>query len=784
MKKIFVFLFAAMFALSGCQNGIDELAGRVDELEGRVTVLEQLCGDLNTNITAIQAFVAATENNLFIEKVTETSNGITITFTNGKTYTLNNGEKGNKGDKGEQGEQGEQGLQGATPLVSIAFSAEDGYYWTVNGEPVIIDGKKVSALGVTPQLRIKDNNWEITYNNGESWEVVGAAYEQGAKITVTEDENAVYLTLADGTVFTISKVPGFAFKVATCDVVVSAGQTIELAYTLSDGDESVRFEVRGTYEAVVVPTDNNGGVIKITAPDPLVDGYVLVTAVKNSTSEFKAQYISFEQAVLSVSDEAVSADKLGGIFDVTIQTNIEYEVNIPAEAQEWISVVATRGIRTDVVSFQVAENTSGAERTATVTITAEGFTKNVVFVQSNEVVLPPYFTVENATVEVAADATTATISVKSNVLWAVTVPEGVTAEPATGAADAEVVLTFTSNVAANIFKATSFDVVVATESSAVATTSYTVTVKQAAAVNPNQFTTVSWGNNLGLSAEHPDQYRITKADGTLTVPVASSDIAAGAVVSYKITIPTNGTNQPSGLTIDEATGTVTIAYQGAQDENNTKTKPLAARAHYAYITVTVGEGDTKVSRKFPFFVHHAGTAHQSDRSLGLDVQLTPFAMRFNPKTGGTITPTYKAYDAAGAEVSGLTLDNRRNATWYNFKGDFGNKKAPTADETNNVLTAVWDSYYTGVGIAANYGSVNPISYWNNTTDKLQHCGYYITPETLAVTVNPEKFVVDGVYADGVVGVGMQANVNGVSPMDGTAIQVMPLLIYLDATLVE
>ena len=154
MKKIFVFLFAAIFALSGCQNGIDELAGRVDELEGRVTVLEQLCGDMNANIETIQAFVNATENNLFIEKFTEVADGFTITFTNGKTYTLKNGEKGNKGDKGEQGPQGEQGAT-AVPNVGIAYSPEDGYYWTIDGKPAEVDGKKVSALGVTPQLRTR-----------------------------------------------------------------------------------------------------------------------------------------------------------------------------------------------------------------------------------------------------------------------------------------------------------------------------------------------------------------------------------------------------------------------------------------------------------------------------------------------------------------------------------------------------------------------------------------------------------------------------------------------------
>ena len=48
MKKIFVFLFAAIFALSGCQNGIDELV-EVQEngecrLSGRIADGEKAAG--------------------------------------------------------------------------------------------------------------------------------------------------------------------------------------------------------------------------------------------------------------------------------------------------------------------------------------------------------------------------------------------------------------------------------------------------------------------------------------------------------------------------------------------------------------------------------------------------------------------------------------------------------------------------------------------------------------------------------------------------------------------
>ena len=324
MKKILFAFCSAMLAFCACQD-IEELTGRVDDLENRVTYLEELCKDINSNVALIQAFVTAHENDLYIKNVTEVSDGFTVTFTNGLTYTLKNGEKGNKGDKGPQGDQGIQGPKGedaVAPVVSVKLDTDGGYYWTLNGEWLIVDGKKVSALGVTPQLKIQDGKWMICYG-GDKWEEVGPAYDYSTAITITEDETAVYLTLHDGTQFVIEKVPGFSFKVESTDVAVSAGKNVDLKYTLSDGDESVRFEVRGTFAAEVVPADVNSGVIKVTVPETVEKGYVLVTAVKNSTSEFKAQYIEIEEGVLTLSTDTYTIPEFGEVINVPVRTKVK-----------------------------------------------------------------------------------------------------------------------------------------------------------------------------------------------------------------------------------------------------------------------------------------------------------------------------------------------------------------------------------------------------------------------------------------------------------------------------
>ncbi|MBE6182592.1 MAG: hypothetical protein E7148_07885, partial [Rikenellaceae bacterium] len=114
------------------------------------------------------------------------------------------------------------------------------YYWTVNGEWLLDEnGNKIKAEGkdgkdgengqngtngtngtngengkdgITPQLKIENDYWMISYDNGNSWTQLGKATgEKGEKgeqgdptfKDITQDENNVYFTLNDGTTITI-----------------------------------------------------------------------------------------------------------------------------------------------------------------------------------------------------------------------------------------------------------------------------------------------------------------------------------------------------------------------------------------------------------------------------------------------------------------------------------------------------------------------------------------------------------------------------------------------------
>lgn len=370
MKKILLSIGTLLLSLSACNN-FAGLEDRVDKLEDRVTYLEELCKDMNANVTTLQAFVKAHENNLFVTSVEEVSDGFTITFSDGQKYVLKNGEKGNKGEIGESGPAGPAGPEGKTPAVGLTKLEDGSIVWTVDGETVLADGKPVSALGVTPRFEIREGSWVVSYDEGKTWETVAPAYDNSNKLVISEDDDFVYFSFGSDESFTLAKGGGFSFVMERVSGIgISAGQTVEIPFTLKQGDETVYFDVRctGGFNAVV---DAQKGVVVITAPSKLEDGYVIVTAVKNSTGEVKAQYVTFSSNILTLVSDAHNAPSEGGIVEIVFDTNLDYTVTIPASC-DWITKApgTKAAVSRETVQLIVAANT-GAARNAEVSIVPE-----------------------------------------------------------------------------------------------------------------------------------------------------------------------------------------------------------------------------------------------------------------------------------------------------------------------------------------------------------------------------------------------------------------------------
>ena len=418
MKKLLSLVFCGLL-LFGCSDKYDDSALRNDlnDLENRVAKLEELCKQMNTNISSLQKIVEALQDNLSISKVEQISDGYIIHFSDGSTATIKNGknsedapiigvkkdtdgiyywtldgkwltdEKGNKvkaqGTDGKDGVDGEDGNDGV--------DGEDGVDGT-NGK----DGKD----GITPQLKIENGRWMLSMDDGKTWTDIGQATgadgkdgEDGADGTdgedgvdgkdgtngifksVREDDDNVYFTLEDDSVITIPKSDNSKFVIAfnTTDIaILNGGESKTISYTITDATENtvVKAIAQDGWKAKVNATSADKGTITITAPNPIVESEILVFANDGS---YRTVMVSLNcmQGQINIADNSIDATPAGGTQEIKLTTNLDYTVEIPDNAKSWLSLAPqTRALREDTIVFEVTAN-EGIQRYATVALKDE-----------------------------------------------------------------------------------------------------------------------------------------------------------------------------------------------------------------------------------------------------------------------------------------------------------------------------------------------------------------------------------------------------------------------------
>ena len=370
--------------MSSCEKYDDSaLIARMDKAEADIKELQTRVDQINTTLSGLATTVDALQKQDRIVSVTklEDGTGYVVEFSKSGKITLYNGKNGIDGDNGKDGTNGTNGEDGKTPTIGVKLDADGNYYWTVNGEYLLDDqGNKIAATAhvATPQLRINEGNFEISYNGGVTWEVIGSAGNTGNVVfsNVEDGETAVTFTLADGTEIVIPKVQQFAISITT-EVVIGAGESTSVPYTITASDEATVVDAFGTkgFEAEVTMTNTSSGTLQITAPDPLTTGKVYIIAVKGDGTT-AARILSCEEGVFTLSESAFAAKvpATGGAFEVPFQTNLEDPMVMVAPGYSWISYVETKAVRNGTIVFNIDENTSEEERTGQVSINFKNYT--------------------------------------------------------------------------------------------------------------------------------------------------------------------------------------------------------------------------------------------------------------------------------------------------------------------------------------------------------------------------------------------------------------------------
>ena len=300
MKKLLA--FAALFAvvaLTSCKYDDDDLWNSVHGLENRVAKLEELCKQMNTNISSLQTIVTALQNNVYVTGTTPLMKdgkeiGYTITFSKGNPITIYHGKDGQDGE------------DGTTPTIGVKKDTDGVYYWTLNGEFIVVDDGKIQAEGkdgtngtngTTPQFKIENDYWFVSYNNGANWTQLGKATGEDGVGSDSMFSGVDYETSTDYVIFTLSN--GTQIKLPTWSAFEALQRLCNETNTnLSALQTIVTALQNNDYITSVDPLTENGKVvgytIKFAKSNPIViyngkdgadgvDGNTPVIGVKKDT---------------------------------------------------------------------------------------------------------------------------------------------------------------------------------------------------------------------------------------------------------------------------------------------------------------------------------------------------------------------------------------------------------------------------------------------------------------------------------------------------------------------
>ena len=396
----------ASLLLAGCTD-LTDLDNRVKDLEGRMTKVEGLVKSANESIATLQKLVDAQSKNKAIKdyRKLDDGTGYVLVMSDGEEIVVRSGKmpqismieedgilywaidgkiihdakgnpvpaKGPKGDPGAPGQPGEPGKPGAP-----GQPGEPG----APGQP--------GQPGITPQLRVDaDGNWEVSLDNGTSWQSVLDVNGQKVKaraatadLQITEDEESVTIVY-NGKTFVLPKapkaVPATGIRLTKVSAELNEGETLELFYKLEPSDATTRGVEWASNNTDVATVDEKGLVTAVKAGDATitvsVKGQPEIKAT--CTITVKSSSIAVTKLTLSQSSAEVSVGKtltLTCTIEPTDATNKEL---IWSSSDETIATVDAQGVVTGVkagpVTITVASE-SNPSVTATCTVTVVGET--------------------------------------------------------------------------------------------------------------------------------------------------------------------------------------------------------------------------------------------------------------------------------------------------------------------------------------------------------------------------------------------------------------------------
>ena len=385
-----------LFSSIACTSEYDDtsLWEAIKKQEARISALEAICAKINSDLSALSSIVDVFASGDVVTSVTPVilggkEVGYTITFLKNPPVTVMNGRDGT------DGRDGIDGKDGTVPRIGLGQDEDGNWYWMIDGTWLRdSSGNRIRANGKdgtdgkdgadgkngtdgkdgadgkdgtdgsdgadgedgedgrTPQIRIEEGWWCISYDDGTTWERIGKVNEYadehscGLIDSLVDAEDRLTINLTDGSVIVLPKcrpTPSLAVILDLSDRRISAGETVSVKYSVSGacGTTKVKALAQGGWKAVVLPSGtpsevapgvdavSDSGLISITAPDPFTDDETIIL-VSDSEGRMAMESISFEERTRS----SYSMNARGDSLEIYVSDTSFLMVKVPGGSFE------------------------------------------------------------------------------------------------------------------------------------------------------------------------------------------------------------------------------------------------------------------------------------------------------------------------------------------------------------------------------------------------------------------------------------------------------------------
>ena len=372
MKKFFTLVVLALLAV-GCAKEYDDSG-----LRELIAGLDVRISELETSVSALQSAIG---DGKFVRKVEEykdpdtgRTTGITVTYTDGNIVHFNIVPTDPT----------------AGPVFSVIRNGAGELVWAVDGVTVKMDGQDVPVYQ-TPTFSIDEEGNLIVEVDGQKTNLgpvksEGATLQDGIFTDLAVTDDAVVLTLSDGSTVNIPFAEAFVLNIETAQYTFGTLEPIEIPYTVSAKTGSTVVGVAG-----YSPKDFS---VEVTADK------IVVTPLSMTAATVMMAYADSKVGLVSIVNLVVEAEGFE-ITDTPYSTEVDYlapgeDAVIVANAVsniafdvlpqvDWIHVASVKSTAY-AITLKLDDNKTGAVREGTVNIVKAGteeVVQTIVIAQEN-----------------------------------------------------------------------------------------------------------------------------------------------------------------------------------------------------------------------------------------------------------------------------------------------------------------------------------------------------------------------------------------------------------------